>query len=39
MRATITDASGFALTSKDEISFQACVKTGTPLTIDGDLSD
>ncbi len=39
MRATISDASGFTLTSEDEVSFQACVKTTTPITIDGDLAD
>ncbi len=39
MRATITDKGGFTITCEDEVSFQACVKTKTPITIDGDLSD
>ncbi len=39
MRATISDVSGFTLTNEDEVSFQACVKTTTPIIIDGDLSD
>lgn len=39
MRATIADSAGFTLTSEGEVSFQACVKTTTPITIDGDLAD
>ncbi len=39
MRATITDKSGFTIGCEDEVSFHACVKTKTPITIDGDLSD
>jgi hypothetical protein len=39
MRATITDQSGFTIACEDEVSFQACVKTQAPITIDGDLSD
>jgi hypothetical protein len=39
MRATVTDRSGFTIACADEVSFQACEKAKTPLTIDGDLSD
>jgi len=39
MRATIADASGFTIACDDDMSFQACVKTKTPITVDGDLSD
>lgn len=39
LKATLTDASGFTITCEDDVSFQACVKTTTPITIDGDLTD
>jgi hypothetical protein len=39
LRATITDKSGFTITSEDDVSFQACVKTKMPIKVDGDLSD
>jgi hypothetical protein len=39
LRATLADKSGFTLTCEDDVSFQSCVKTRTPITIDGDLSD
>ena len=39
MRATIHDKSGFTVTSDDDISFQPCVKTKAPITVDGDLAD
>ncbi len=39
MRATVTDKSGFTISCEDDVSFQACVKTKTPITVDGDLSD
>jgi hypothetical protein len=39
MRATIVDASGFTVSCEDDVSFQACVKTAQPITVDGDLSD
>ena len=39
MRAIVKDSSGFTLSSESEVSFQACVKTTTPIAIDGDLAD
>ncbi len=39
MRAIVSDSSGFTLASEGEVSFQACVKTTTPIAIDGDLAD
>jgi hypothetical protein len=39
MRATVADASGFTLACNDDVSFQASVKTKTPITVDGDLAD
>jgi hypothetical protein len=39
LKASITDKSGFTITSEDDVSFQACVKTKTPIKVDGDLSD
>lgn len=39
MRSTIADAGGFTMACDDDIGFQACVKTKTPIAVDGDLSD
>ncbi len=39
LRATLEDASGFSVTCENDVSFQACVKTRQPITVDGDLSD
>lgn len=39
MRATVADTSGFTIACDDDVSFQASVKTKTPITVDGDLSD
>ena len=39
MKTIITDKSGFSMTCEDDVSFQACVKTKTPITVDADLSD
>ncbi len=39
MRATLEDKSGFTITCEDDVSFQACVKTRSPIAIDGDLAD
>lgn len=39
LRATLADKSGFTLTCEDDVSFQACVKTRSPMTVDGDLAD
>jgi hypothetical protein len=39
MKTTLADKSGFVLTCEDDVSFQACVKAKTPITVDGDLTD
>ncbi len=39
IRATIADKSGFTITCEDDVSFQASLKTNTPITVNGDLSD
>jgi hypothetical protein len=39
MRATVADSSGIAVTCDGDVSFQACVKTKTPIVVDGSLSD
>ncbi len=39
IQATLQDNSGFAIRCQDDISFQASVKTTTPIVVDGDLAD
>jgi hypothetical protein len=39
MRATVADSSGIAVTCDGDVSFQASVKTKTPIVVDGNLAD
>ncbi|MFM8633900.1 MAG: hypothetical protein ACKOEX_03665 [Planctomycetia bacterium] len=39
MRATVADSTGIAVTCEGDVSFQACVKTKTPIAVDGNLAD
>jgi hypothetical protein len=39
IRATLRDESGFTITVADDVSFQACEKAKSPITVDGDLAD
>ncbi len=39
LAATLTDDGGFSVRTEDDVSFHACEKTKTPITVDGDLKD